>query len=180
MRKLKVAFLLIVLAGCPDQNKAKGPETTKPGPKPPDPAELAAAAAQNYWNGVGLGSVAEYRVVSENPMGKTTTTLVKTLRSKNAEGYTLTTESVEGGNKIPGADETLSWIPDPNLPKGAEVGTEKLTVGNETLECRHTRLQDPGGTTDLWAYKSNLTVKLVRKTPNGSQETALVRLDPKP
>jgi hypothetical protein len=148
---LSIALLASLLAGCPDATPVKGTGTGDPAKKDVKHTDPAVRAA-SFWNDAKEGSSVEYEKVTEVAGSKMRETTVKTLKAKGENDYTLTTEAIMGGNRIPGTDQQWPWEPDQNAPKPAELGEEEVKVGTDTFKAKHVKLEAGGNTTEMWNY----------------------------
>lgn len=177
MRKfVTVAFLAAgLLCGCPEGAKTgtdttKPPETKTPDGKTPETKTPEAGKtdtkAENFWKDAGVGTVVEYKMVTEAAGTKTEMTQKQTLKSKDDKGYVLTNEMKMGETAMPATDMPMEWPktgpatdakPDPATK---DMGDEDVKVGGDTLKCKHWKTDKDGTVTETWMHKGTLMVKM--------------------
>jgi hypothetical protein len=192
-----------LLCGCPQETGKSGASNPTPpaagggdtGKTPPaDPGKTetpketpkAAVAEENIWKTSGVGSVAEYKMVTDmtKPVAmKTEMTQSQTLKDKNDTDYTLTTVMTMNGTAMPANDMKLKWAvagtaTDATAPKMEELPNEKLSAGGTDFDCKHYRtVSEAAGvksTTDSWMSKG-LIVKSVTKNDNMTSTMELTK-----
>jgi hypothetical protein len=182
-------------SSAPKADQPKPADAPKPAdqPKPADkPADAGAkTAVESFWKDVGLGTVAQYSMVTDmqKPMKmKTEMTQTKTLSTKDDKGYALKVVTTANGAAMPAQEEKGEWMAPAGTASGSpanapkDLGNEKLKVGAGEFDCKHWQtVADMAGvktTTDTWMYK-NLLVKMMMKNDNMTSTSELTKLDKK-
>jgi len=178
---LVAAAPLLLVCGCPQEQAANSTTTpggdTKPGDKPADKPADKPVKVENWWKGVGKGSVAEYKMsmnMTKPAPYKSDSTIVKTLDSKDDKGYLLKVVTTSAGNATP-SDEPGTWdaaaaAPDPKTTT-KDLGKQKIKAEGGEFECEGTEsVRDDAGTkttSETWTHHG-LLVKMTTKSEGAS------------
>jgi hypothetical protein len=164
-----------LFCGCPEGDKAgdkKHDDKKADGKTDDKKGDAPAAAEENFWKTVGVGTVAEYKMNA----GGTDMTMKYTLKSKDDKGYVLSTETIMANvPPQPATDGQMTpWEvksdakPDPNAPK-VETKVEDCKVAAGTFKCTYAKVGD----NESWVTGKVLIVKTMSGGKPGMELTKL-------
>jgi len=162
------------------------PADPKPSdPKPADPTPAAGdgvAVPEDMWKGFGAGTTVTYKMNSAGTEMQMTHELVE---HKEGESYTVRTDMVMGGNKIPGQNQKyVVRKPEPGkdpAPAGEkpqiEDGEETIKVPKGEFKCKWTKTTTKQGWSKVWSCE-DVPMRMVKmESESGGMKTTMELMD---